>query len=168
MKLDPEVLRTLLRYDADTGKLFWSERSSYSWNRQWAGREAFTAKNEKGYMRGGIFGKVHYAHRVIWAIVHGEWPNGEIDHINGNQSDNRIANLRCVTKHENMRNQSRPKTNTSGVLGVSLTRHGKWDVQIKANGRVLHLGQYADFDEAAKVRREANVKYGFHENHGRA
>lgn len=109
----PEVLRQLLRYEPDTGKLFWlhraadlfpSKSAAKSWNARFAGAEALATDNGQGYLAGRINGRPLKAHRVVWAISYGEWPIGEIDHINGNPGDNRIANLRAVGRTENTRN----------------------------------------------------------------
>jgi hypothetical protein len=141
--ITPELCRQLLRYEPETGKLFWkarpasffahsfnrwggiktAETNALIWNRKYAGKEAFTA-NSRGYRTGRMFDWQYFAHRVIWAIVYGEWPvvGMDIDHINGDKSDNRIANLRCVSHQENGQNAKRPNNNTSGRIGVSYNR----------------------------------------------
>ena len=179
----PELLRKLLRYEPETGKLFWRERTpdlfkdgKYSaerncaaWNGAWSGKEAFTAIDGQGYKVGSIFCCDYTAHRVIWAMVHGEWPIKQIDHINGIRDDNRITELRDVTHEENSKNQKRPLTNTSGVVGVSwYGRVQKWHARIQVGGKPKHLGYFTDFNEAVAARKAAEVKHGFHENHGRA
>ena len=116
----PELLRKLLRYEPETGKLFWRKRPpdmfpresrGLSWNTRYAGAEAFKDKHERGYKRGSIFGKTFRAHRAIWAMVHGHWPPEDVDHINGDTSDNRLENLRAVSRQENLKNQRLSKTN---------------------------------------------------------
>jgi hypothetical protein len=100
--------------------------------------------------------------------MYGEWPNHEIDHINGDSLDNRICNLRDVTSQGNNRNMSLAKTNTSGVCGVRYKKdRSKWVALITLNNRQTHLGYYQDFFEAVCARKSAERKYGFHENHGR-
>lgn len=178
-----EQLRELLRYDPQSGKMFWrprdkslfrdgkmtAEHSRSIWNARYAGTEAFTADDGKGYLVGGIFGRTHLAHRVIWALVHGEWPTNQIDHINGNRADNRIENLRAATAQENAQNTKLPADNTSGVIGVSWRkRDSKWHASIKANGQAIFLGYFECFEDAVAARKAAEVKFGFHENHGRA
>nr|WP_175479900.1 HNH endonuclease signature motif containing protein [Paracoccus homiensis] len=107
------------------------------------------------------------AHRVAWAVIHGRWPNGEIDHINGDRSDNRLANLREVTKRENHRNMAIRSDNTSGVTGVYWAREkGKWAAYIKAD-KMVALGRYDTFAEAVAARRAAEKVLGYHPNHGR-
>ncbi|MCK9544728.1 MAG: HNH endonuclease [Novosphingobium sp.] len=177
----PEVLRQLLRYEPETGKLFWRRRgpewfpsqgTMKSFNTQHAGKEAFTSVSD-GYRTSSIayMGRAFSlrAHRVIWAIVHKSWPSGEIDHINGVRDDNRIENLRVVSLRENCRNQRLRKTNTSGVAGVCWDKRDmKWRSRICADGRYISLGNFSRLEDAAKARAKAEVRYGYHPNHGRA
>lgn len=173
----PDLLRKLLRYEPDTGKLFWRERPiemfsadrhMNAWNARYKNREAFTTDNGKGYRKGKIFNKTTKAHRVIWAIHYGSWPDDQIDHINGVSDDNRIKNLRVVTNAENSRNKSMQKNNTSGVMGVYWCKDiSKWKAQIQCNGKSIHLGYFTSKDDAIAARADAESKYGFHKNHGR-
>ncbi len=176
----PEMLRAVLRYEPETGRLFWRERTvnmvagkvsnpeawCASWNSINAGREAFTLADKEGYRAGTVYGRRLPAHRVVWAIVHGAWP-GQIDHINGARNDNRLVNLRDVSAGENLRNKRAYKKNTSGVPGVR-QRGARWEVTIGVGGRNEHLGSFADREEAIAVRRAAEARMGYHENHGRA
>jgi len=178
----PELLRKLLRYDPDTGLLFWRKRTSdmfnggasggrdsscRSWNTRHGGKEAFTSDDIKSYKRVAIFGKIYYAHRVMWALFYGEWPNDQIDHINGIKYDNKISNLRVVTHAENQRNKRICRANTSGITGVVWNKRDKnWRAQIKVDGRMKSLGYFDCKSAAAIVRKAAEVKYGFHANHG--
>lgn len=173
--LSPKVLRQLLRYEPETGKLFWRNRiqdfafspaHADRWNRRYAGKEAMTA-NSRGYLRGRVLNMDLPAHRVVWAIHFGEWPEHHIDHINGVRSDNRIENLRSVTNHENHKNVKKPKNNTSGVVGVSWQkRMGKWQSRIKVNGKTVNLGSFDVLSDAKRARKTAEAKFGFHPNHG--
>lgn len=176
----PERLRKLLRYVSESGKLFWAPRKVgdfperntegqvLAWNSLHADREAFTA-NDKGYLTGQVDGAHYFAHRVVWAICHGRWPVGEIDHINGLKSDNRISNLREVTRKENSRNCRLHRGNTSGVTGVSFHRlTGKWAARIQADDKSKHLGLFPSIAEAAAARKAAELANGYHPNHGRA
>ena len=103
----PQSMRNALRYDPDTGKLYWRMRDDMpkQWNSRWHRKEAFTANHGNGYKSGRFNGKTLFAHRVIWAIVHDHWPDQDIDHINGIRSDNRLSNLRAVSRSENMKNK---------------------------------------------------------------
>ena len=173
----PELLRKLLKYDPETGKLYWrerpvdmfkSERGANPWNARYAHKEAFTYVHTNGYNRGNIYGIMCLAHRVIWCIVHGEWPD-QIDHINGVRDDNRIVNLRDVDNQENHRNISIGSHNTSGHIGVCWAkREGVWRPRIMIDGTEISLGYYCDIKDAINARACADIKYGFHKNHGKA
>lgn len=178
----PELLRKLLRYEPETGKLFWRERTAdffnegkqtaehncAIWNGKHAGNEAFTTNNGDRYKKAKIFRKKYFAHRVIWAMVYGTWPKLEIDHINGIRSDNRLSNLREVTRAENAKNLKRSRNNTSGVIGVSWNNKSKkWYAEIVVNCKIKRLGYFDNIKDATFARKEAEKKYGFHPNHGR-
>lgn len=173
----PDILRQLLRYEPETGKLFWrfrpreffeSDWPFSRWNTRWAGREAFTAKIAGGYKTGGLFSIDLRAHRVIWAMETGAWPSDQIDHINGVRHDNRMENLRLADQAENMKNAARPSDNTSGFIGVSWSkRKSRWIAYINANGVRHQLGVYRDINDAVSARLSAERRFGFHPNHGR-
>ena len=179
----PEVLRQLLRYEPETGNLFWKERShewfptgrftaehtSKIWNTRYSGKEAFTCPNDAGYRTGRIFNVLMRAHRVIYAMHFNEWPQGEVDHINGDRSDNRLENLRDVDRTENSHNAAVHKDSMTGLIGISwYPRLGKWCARIYANGQGYHLGVYACLGQAIRASKEAERRHGFHANHGRA
>lgn len=170
-----DVLQELLSYDAETGHLFWRERnrrwfpndrSHKVWNSRFAGKRAFTAAFT-GYPCGQLLSCFHFAHRVIWKLVHGEEPD-TIDHINGDRSDNRLSNIRSVSHRQNMQNVPRKSNNTTGVVGVSIRGDtGRYTARIRVGERYLSLGCFDTLEEAAAARRAASEKYGFHPNHGR-
>lgn len=164
-----DYLRQRLRYEPETGKLYWKAHESHprGWNSRWAGREAFTAVRNTGYKHGRLDGVAYQAHRVVWALVHGEWPGDQIDHIDHDPTNNRIANLRLVQHQANQRNASICKNNTSGVMGVSWYKAGsKWTAYIMVDGVKHHLGYFRAFDDAVAARRAAEREFGFHPNHG--
>lgn len=171
----PEVLRQLLRYELDTGKLFWRERglewfnspaAMARWNGKHAGREALRCVHGHGYPKGVVLGVSLRAHRVAWAITFGTWPD-VIDHIDGDVANNAISNLRNVTQAENNRNASRRKDNKSGVVGVyRRPASGKWIATIGDPG-TGYLGIFDCFGRAVAARRAAELEQGFHRNHGR-
>lgn len=163
----PEVLRQLLSYAPETGKLFWKERpwEAKRWNTKNAGKEAFTA-DSRGYKTGRIHDSQYFAHRVIWKLTYGTEPD-EVDHINGDRSDNRLSNLRDVTCAANGRNKAIPKNNTTGHMGVYRGRRGKWRACIQSGGKQVSLGEYPTLEEAVAARDTAKLKFGYHENHGR-
>jgi len=105
----------------------------------------------------------HLEHRVAIAIVSGEWPNGEVDHINGIRHDNRLCNLRVVTKCENLRNKGKYRSNTSGRVGVHWHKqHRKWSAVIA--GRTI--GVFKNIEDAIAARELAEKECNYHENHG--
>ena len=171
-----ELLRKLLRYEPETGKLFWrkrpremfdSDRIFKSWNSRLGGKEAFLINNGKGYLTGTIFYKTYKAHRVAWALHYGEWPKDQIDHINGNRSDNRVENLRDVRRKVNMRNQKRRRTNKSGYAGVAQRKNGKWRATIWDKGKSNNLGTFEHFKCAVEARINAEIRLGYTDRHGK-
>lgn len=122
--------------------------------------------NDDGYLSIVLCRKRYRAHRLAWFLMSGEFPHGDIDHINGDRSDNRWSNLRCVTRSENQQNQSMHSNNTSGVNGVYWCKNRrKWRARIVANGKTSTIGFYDDLADAASARRKADEENGFHENH---
>jgi uncharacterized protein YeaC (DUF1315 family) len=162
-------LRQRLRYDPQTGKLNWLAHagSSPAWNGRWAGREAGSHAPSDGYSKVALDRRMLKAHRVAWAVHHGVWPAGEIDHINHIKTDNCIANLRDVTLLENRRNQRMKQNNTSGVTGVSWCKQTQsWKAQIHPARKCVHLGRFVCLKDAIDARKAAEARYGFHLNHG--
>ena len=91
----------------------------------------------------------------------------DIDHINGVKTDNRINNLRLVTRSINLQNASMRCHNTSGFNGVSWHKSTKkWRAQIRVDGKSIHLGVFSNKKDAIAARIKANIKYGFSERHG--
>ena len=113
--------------------------------------------------------KIRYAvSHLVWLYVHGDWPDGEIDHVNGVRDDNRIGNLRDVSRLIQVKNAKKRKDNSSGVNGVSWNKAcSKWWAYIDVDKKRIDLGYYADKAKAAAKRRMAEVIYGgFTERHG--
>lgn len=170
----PEVLRQLMTYDPETGKLFWAQRGAEwftdgtrhtaevqarIWNTKYADKEAFTPTNGTSYHTGAVLGKMLLAHRIAWAITHGRWPDHFIDHINGVRSDNRLCNLREATPAENSRNSDIPM-GKSGVRGVRFDRrHGRWQARITVHRKQKHLGYYDTPEAAAAAYAEGARRY---------
>lgn len=150
----PEELRQLLRYDPNTGKMFWIGGRGMP-----TGKEAFTADDGHGYRQGRIKGRNIQAHRIAWALAYGRWPDVEIDHINRNKADNRLINLREATPSENGRNKPAQSNNVSGYKGVSWrSSKRRWRAQIALNGRNLHLGYFNTAEEAHSAYSDAARK----------
>lgn len=118
------------------------------------------ANHPTGYAYVSVGGRMLRAHRIIFAIVYRRMPVGEIDHLNGNRSDNRIENLRDVSRPENQHNRKRNKTNSSGFPGIHWhARDQKWMAQICVNNRKIHLGYFDDLNEAVEARKSAKIKH---------
>lgn len=169
----PEQLRQLLRYEPDTGKLYWKERPiemfnagntsrearCCTWNKRYAGKEAFTSKNKYGYHVGAIFGRVMMAHRVIWAIHFGEWPELEIDHSDRCRSNNSITNLRSASRAENCRNMKSKSGADSELRGVALDKKsGRWIAKICVNLKQIYLGRFDTEKDAYEAYRRASIE----------
>jgi len=166
--ISPDVLRQLLRYEPETGKLFWlnravdwftdgaypAARECKRWNARYAGKEAFTASNGDGYFHGKVQGVVIKAHRVIWAMQEGVWPDNQVDHLNGIRSDNRWGNLRAATHAENMKNQKKRKNTSSQYRGVYWRKDIKRWISAGGSGirgNHVYLGCYVDETDAARA-----------------
>lgn len=163
-----DYLRQLVDYDPDTGAFThrYAPWMCDTRNTRFAGKPAFT-RTRDGYRTAVINGRGVQAHRAAWAWVHGEWPDGEIDHINHDRSDNRIANLRVVTRTQNTRNISKAKNNTSGVTGVYWgKRNARWTAGIRVDRQLKYLGSFLKIEDAVAARKSAEMEYGFHTNHG--
>lgn len=158
--LDVEFLRSLFDYDPVTGDLLRKVR-----RRKFAAGQVAGTVSYGGYRQIWISGKVYFAHRLIWAIVHGEWPMAslDVDHINGDPLDNRLENLRLATHRQNCANGKLAKNNTSGFKGVTRYR-GRWVAQISrgdASGQPRRIGVFDTPEEAyGAYLTEARKAYG--------
>lgn len=160
--LDQNQLNKLLDYDSNTGRILWAATRPGRGCRK--GNEAGTINRRKdtSYKAVCINGKKHYVHRIIWIMVNGPIPNGMcIDHIDGNGLNNKISNLRLASLSENHRNSKISSNNKTGILGVN--SHAKGFV-VQAAGE--YIGYFMDFFEACCARKSAEIRLGFHENHG--
>jgi hypothetical protein len=113
-------------------------------------------KADRGYMTVCVDGKNYRAHRVIYLFHHGYLPE-QIDHINGDRSDNRIENLRPATISQN--GQNRKPTGKSGIKGVVWHKQIKrWVASISVNGKTKHLGCFETLEQAAEVSKAARIE----------
>lgn len=167
--ITPELCRQLLRYEPETGKLYWLPREGYPWfNTKHAGKLALTARERDGHLIGSIKNTIVKAHRVCWAIYYGEYPEQHIDHINGDPADNRICNLRVVDDAQNARNAKLNSRNRSGTSGVVYNaRRDRWIVSIGGGRRKVHVGTFRNEMDAVAARKAAERRLGYHPNHGR-
>lgn len=155
----------LFRYDYETGVLYWRWRNS---NRIPKTLEAGTQRKSSGYLYVQVHGRLYLVHRVVMLMCYGFCGEGlEVDHINHVRNDNRLFNLRFVTRSENQRNQSLSSKSSTGVTGVYFSKaRKKYVAQIMVDGEKIFLGRFETLEEAAAARAEANLKYKFNNNHG--
>lgn len=158
--LSHETLTALLDYNPETGVFVWKVDRGTSTK---AGSEAGTIN--RGYGQLCINKTLFASHRVAWFYIHKRWPVAELDHINLDRADNRLVNLREVTKTENNRNVGRKKHNKSGFKGVCI--HGdKFTAYITVDSETVYLGIYNTPEEAHAAYAAASLQY--HGNYGRA
>lgn len=145
---DEEILKTAmtyLKYNKDTGEFKWVFKRP---GPQREGNVAGT-KDASGYIKIWLCGSQHYAHRLAWLVTYGEWPGGEIDHINRDRSDNRLCNLRDVDRAANCANTGMRSDNKSGYRNVIWDKsRDKWLASKKVNGKTKHIGYFNSPEEA--------------------
>lgn len=188
-ELTQEYLKKVLYYDPLTGIFTWIERPTDMfghcknpericnvYNTQFAGQEAgsiYTPKKAKtSYLVIGITlnqkTKSYLAHRLVFLYSDGHLPAKDVDHIDGNGLNNCKNNLREVTALENHKNYPMQSNNTSGCVGVCWSKASqKWHSQIQVSGKVIHGGYFLDKKDAIQRRKEMELEYDFHTNHGR-
>lgn len=164
----PGMLQKLLFYNPDSGVLFWRQRPAsyfltqrgYSiWAAKFSGRPALMSISTDGYRRGTILHHQWTAHRVAWALYYGKWPEDEIDHINWDKTDNRIANLRPATHSQNMKNMPMLRANKTGVKGVSWHKNNrKWIAQISHDGKKINIGYFTTINAAAEAYAQESLR----------
>lgn len=130
------ALHDALDYNPDTG-VFTSRTT---------GRQVGCKAGKYGRIQIHLGGVGRYANRLAWFYVHGVWPDGQVDHINGDHTDNRITNLRVLSNQDNKQNTRRPySTNRTGILGVSYDERSQmYRARITTDGHTVNLGTYAD------------------------
>ncbi|AVX37811.1 HNH endonuclease signature motif containing protein [Yersinia massiliensis] len=145
-RMDWALLKEALKYNPETGNFTSALHSGVKVRGMIA---------ENGYLKVSFNKQVFFAHRLAWFYVHGKWPTADIDHINGNPSDNRLCNLREATRARNTHNQRLGKSNTSGARCVSWSRNAKrWVIQITRFGHRFNLGTHADKEKAIEIANE--------------
>lgn len=160
-----DELRSLVDFDPCSGRMTWRPRSNNAWNARYAGKAAFVTKDSCGYMRSSVNSRIVYAHRAVFALTHGRWPNGDVDHIDRNRSNNKPSNLREATRDQNLKNVT-SRGSTSQFLGVSWDKvRSMWTVRIRINGKPKSLGRFESEIEAAKAYDVAAIsEYGEYAN----
>ena len=133
-----ERLRGLLNYAPETGVFTWIVHASQMHIGDIAG-----SVNGSGYLQIDIDGQKYKAHRLAWLYATGAWPTAQIDHVNGQRDDNRISNLRDVSRSVNIQNLRKARSdNKSGLLGVSANGN-RWQAQINVGGKKRQIGTFA-------------------------
>jgi len=158
--------RRLFFYHAETGlilrRVFWRGSN--------VGEEPGTQRTDADgmtYRILALLGDRFMAHRVAWLLHYGVWPSLQIDHRDGNGLNNRIENLREVTNQQNAMNMKLNRTSTTGISGIRWHKLAKkWNVRITVQQQEIYLGLFESFEDAVRVRKEAESKYGFTERHG--
>lgn len=150
VEISQRLLISVLRYDPTSGEFRWKEtRNGFCKKGSIAG-----ILHKKGYIDIQVFGQTLKAHRLAWLYVYGQWPDDQLDHVNGNRSDNRICNIRQATNAENQWNSGIRKDSTTGVRGVK--RQGeKFIVRIQKNKKRTFLGSFDCLSDAAYARKQA-------------
>ena len=167
--LTQDQLKEVLHYCPETGVFTWLENMS---SRARKGAEAGWVQQDSGgggksYRRIRVGRGTYFAHRLAFLYMTGEFPEDQVDHEDGNGTNNVWSNLRAVDSIENAKNQRRYSNNTSGTVGIYWHKsRRKWQAQIAYGGCRKSLGYFHSKEDAIAARKAAEVLYGFHENHG--
>lgn len=162
--MTPTEIGELLSYNQETGHLTWKiSRKGRGCVAGWPAG-TISHRRDTSYLAVMLRGKKHYAHRLAWILSHGEIPDGmHIDHIDGDGTNNRLINLRLATRSINQRNARLARNNKTGISGVNALERGGYVASIAGD----YIKHTKDFFEACCLRKSAEIKAGFHENHGR-
>lgn len=152
--------------------LFASKRAFTIWNKRFRGKVAGSLHVDNTGHRTihiGFKGKKYKAHRVFWEMVNGAIPVGmTIDHIDQDSTNNRIENLRLASQADQHRNRPVQRNNSCGCPGISWVENkGMWRSRITVGKKTIELGMRSSLLEAVALRKGAEIKHGFHPNHGR-
>lgn len=152
-----ERIREAFKYDPETGKVSWLI------NRRGPAKPGDeVGRNSNGYRQTKLDGNGLMVHRIAWALSHGHWPDGDIDHKDGDPGNNKLSNLREATRSQNMQNRQGPQSNSStGTLGVrKLERNLKkpWIAAVTTNRKRQQIGYFATKQEASAAYLAAKVK----------
>ena len=149
---DIEIINELFTYCPQTGVL---TRAISTASNARAG-DTVGSVDRYGYLRARAMGAEYKVHRIIWKIIHGIEPIGEIDHIDGNPANNRADNLRLASRRENAHNTRLFRNNTSGHKGISWNVTSKrWDARLAMGGGIVFRGRYVELQDAIEAVKEA-------------
>lgn len=158
-KITQERLKERVSYNPETGIFVWRETFSGTCREGWPAGRPSTGR-AAGYLRITIDAREYKAHRLAWLWMTGEWPAKQIDHRNGDGSDNRWSNLRACSQSQNKGNSKVYKNSKTGIKGVSLhSATGKWHAVIQVNKKSIYLGRFTEIDDAVEAYRQASEKY---------
>lgn len=162
MKQYPTQKRLIEVFDYKNGVFYWKTKHAA---RTTIGKQA--GRYTQGYCSIGLDGGRYLRSRLVWIYFNGKKPNGVIDHINRITTDDRIENLRDITKRQNERNQNVKPNNTSGYGNISwCKRDKKWTVRIKGEKKYHYFGRYETIEEALSAKLSALCLLGYDINHG--
>jgi hypothetical protein len=163
--LSQSELKQLLRYDQSTGAFTWTSVAACNVKRIVSNTRAGTV-TVAGYRQLQVDGVIYKEHRLAWFYMYGVWPE-IIDHINHDRSDNRIANLRSVSKKENSRNRSNTGGSNTGHQGIWFNpKTRRYVAYIKYEGKKVFQKSCETLNSALAAREEKLKELGFHDNHG--
>ena len=157
MTLTADSIHDIFEYNPITGDFIWRNPSG----RKFKSGDKAGYVHKDGYGRIGYKRKEYQSHRLAWLYIYGDWPSKDLDHIDGNPSNNSISNLREVTKSQNSENRRRANKNSkTGVLGVSLhSQTNKYRAAIRYSGKCKSLGLFDTVEEAHNAYLIAKEKF---------
>lgn len=160
--MNQQQLKEVLSYDEATGVFTWLRTGKTAGS-------AFHNGYRSTYLRIKVGGKACFAHRLAWLYMTGEWPAGDIDHIDHDGLNNRFANLRIVSDEINQKNARMSAANKTGISGVCfVAKTNRWHAWVSRAKKQAHLGSFLDLFEACCARKSAELRHDYHSNYGLA
>ena|SRR6478752_2440739 len=151
-------LKELLNYDPESGIFTWISppKTAIRFLGKKAG--AVTRKGTGKYVHISVDAVQYKAHRLAFLYMEGSFPDGHIDHIDGNGLNNRFVNLRLCTREQNRHNSPPMARNTTGHKNVT-QRKPTWgfNVTIKIKGKTMNFGTYKTIEEAVEKAKQARI-----------